>query len=389
MSLTLLAPLGLAALAALGIPLLLHLVRRLELITTEFAALRWIAERARPRRRVRFERPWLLALRLALLALLALLLAQPVLTAPPAPAKPWAVVAPGVERGAARAAAPGLDADWRWLAPDFPPLDEAPPPSVPLASLLRELDAQLSAGATAVVVVPEELAGLDGERPHLARAFDWRVVPGRMAAPEAATPTPTRLVVRYAPDATDTLTYLRAAVAAWNVRAPGCCTLDAQPLDAPLPTDARWLVWLAPQVPAAITAWIERGGVALLTQQGDTASSEPLWRAADGRVLAARRPAGHGRIVALRGALAPADLPLLIEADFPARLHAAFEASPLPPTRAPAASTRRLQASMAAAAPTAASAAQTPLDPWLALAIALLFVLERVVATKPHAEATP
>lgn len=388
MSVALLTPLGLAALAALAIPLLLHLVRRLELTTTEFAALRWISQRVRPRRRVRVERPWLLALRLALLALLALLLAQPVLTASPAPAKPWVVVAPSVDRSAGRAAAPGLDADWRWLAPGFPALDDAPPPAVPLASLLRELDAQLPAGASPVVIVPEELAGLDGERPRLAHALDWRVVPGRMADTARAESRAQRLVVRYAADAAGALTYLRAAVAAWNVRAPGCCTLDAQPLDAPLPADARWLVWLAPQVPAAITAWIEHGGVALLAQQGDTASGELLWRAADGRVLATRRSAGHGRIVALPGELAPAGLPLLLEADFPARLHAAFDAPPSPPTRATAASARPVQDSAPASTPTIASAAQRPLDPWLALAIALLFVLERVIATRPHGEAT-
>ena len=64
MSFTLLAPLGLAALAALALPLLIHLIRRLELTATEFAALRWISKRVTPRRRLRFERPWLLLLRL-------------------------------------------------------------------------------------------------------------------------------------------------------------------------------------------------------------------------------------------------------------------------------------------------------------------------------------
>ena len=62
MTLALLAPLGLAALAALALPLLIHLVRRLQLVDTEFAALRWISPRAQPRRRLRFERPWLLLL---------------------------------------------------------------------------------------------------------------------------------------------------------------------------------------------------------------------------------------------------------------------------------------------------------------------------------------
>ncbi|HEY6943337.1 BatA domain-containing protein, partial [Dokdonella sp.] len=78
MSIALLAPLGLVALAAWALPILVHLVRRLQLERTEFAALRWIAVDAQPRRRVRFERPWLLLVRLLLLAALALLLAQPV-----------------------------------------------------------------------------------------------------------------------------------------------------------------------------------------------------------------------------------------------------------------------------------------------------------------------
>src|SRR5690606_3770281 len=77
MSLALLAPLGLFALAALALPILVHLVRRIELHATEFAALRWISARVPPRRRIRFERPWLLLLRLLLVALLALLLARP------------------------------------------------------------------------------------------------------------------------------------------------------------------------------------------------------------------------------------------------------------------------------------------------------------------------
>ena len=49
MNIALLAPIGLVALAALALPLLIHLVRRIELRTTEFAALRWIF-RVRARR---------------------------------------------------------------------------------------------------------------------------------------------------------------------------------------------------------------------------------------------------------------------------------------------------------------------------------------------------
>ena len=63
MSLSLLLPLGLAALAALVVPILIHLVRRPEHQLIDFAALRWLSERVRPRRRLRFEDPWLLLAR--------------------------------------------------------------------------------------------------------------------------------------------------------------------------------------------------------------------------------------------------------------------------------------------------------------------------------------
>ena len=69
MGLSLLLPLGLAALAALLIPLLLHLHRRQEQQATLFAALRWIRGPAKPRRRIQLEQWPLLLLRLVLLAL--------------------------------------------------------------------------------------------------------------------------------------------------------------------------------------------------------------------------------------------------------------------------------------------------------------------------------
>ena len=72
----LLAPLGLAALAALIVPLLIHLHRRTEEVPVDFAALRWLDILTRPRSRIRFEEWLLLALRLLLVALLGLLLAQ-------------------------------------------------------------------------------------------------------------------------------------------------------------------------------------------------------------------------------------------------------------------------------------------------------------------------
>jgi len=386
MSFALLAPLGLLALAALALPLLIHLVRRLELTTTEFAALRWVAERVRPRRRLRFERPWLLLLRLALLALLALLLARPVLMAPAAPTRPWVVVAPGVERSAARAAVSAADADWRWLAPGFPRLDEAlSSERVPFSSLLRELDADVPAATALTVVVPQELAGLDGERPRLAHALDWRVVPGRMQGSDpAASATPVRLAVRYAADAEATLAYLRAAVAAWNLREPHRYELDAEPASAAIPGDASWLVWLAPTTPA-LAQWIEQGGIALVAGDAD-AEGEPIWHDGQDRVLARRLASGQGQRIALGGTFAPSDLPIVLDADFPDRLLAAFAGAPRAPTHAPAAAARPLHEAGAAGAEARSLASAQPLDAWLALLVAALFLLERAVATRTRAQ---
>ncbi|MBO9662023.1 BatA domain-containing protein [Dokdonella sp.] len=382
MSLALLAPLGLAALAALALPLLIHLVRRLELQTTPFAALRWISERVRPQRRLRFERLWLLLLRLVLLAALALLLARPVWNGDAQPARSWGVVAPGVALGDARAAVGAGEAEWHWLAPGFPRTDEAPPSStVAVASLLRELDAELPSAAKLAVVVPEQLGGLDGERPRLSRAVDWRSVPAR--APEAASwsnAAPIRLAVRYAPESADSLRYLRAAVAAWNQREAGRYAFDAQPAEVPLAETTTWLVWLAPPAPA-LTQWLDRGGTALVAGRAD-AGGEPLWRDASGRVLARQSSDGAGRTIALAGALTPADLPPLLDADFPDRLRAAFAGAPPAPDRAPAAvAAPRVDERIAASAAQSPANAR-PLDAWLAWLIAGLFLLERIVAMR-------
>lgn len=380
MSLSLLAPLGLAALVALVLPILIHLVRRIELTTTEFAALRWISERVQPQRRIRFERPWLLLLRL-------LLLARPVLDAIAPPAQPRVFVAPGVDRSAARAAITAPAADWRWLAPGFPRFDDSVvTDAVPLSSLLREADADLPNGASASVIVPQQLGGLDGERMQLAHAFDWHVVAGSM--PVAAPPVraPVTVALRYAADAKDSLVYVRAAVDAWNAREPHRYRLDAQALDAALPADAHWLVWLGPSPPTEVLAWIERGGVALLTNASNS-DGEPLWRDAGGNVLARDRVLGRGRAIELPGALSPSTLPLLLDAEFPQRLRAALGDAERAPDRADAVAMKPQAASATASTNLRGADGVRPIDPWLALLIAVVFLAERIVATRARSEA--
>ena len=386
MSFALLAPLGLAALAAWVLPLLIHLVRRVELETTPFAALRWIGTRIQPQRRLRFERPWLLLVRLLLLGLLALLLARLALEATTAAPTPRVYVAPGVDRGAALAAVDSSHADWRWLAPAFPRFEETLAAGVvPLASLLREADAQLPDGETLQVVVPQQLAGLDGERARLVHALEWHVVAGAMpASPNAEDASPIRAVVRYAKEDAASVRYVEAAVAAWNVREPGRYRLDADAVGKPIPDDASWLLWLAPTPPRDVLAWIERGGRALLAHAGD--EGDALWRDAHGDVVARDRRIGAGHAIVLPDALAPDRLPQLLDPGFPERLRVAFAGTPPAPDRAAARAMAPALVDGGAVHSARSLAAARPLDAWLALAIAVLFALERIVATARRPE---
>jgi hypothetical protein len=417
MSLDLLFPLGLAALAAWGLPLLIHLVRREEQQPTDFAALRWLSARLKPRAKIRFEDLLLLALRLALVAAMALLLAKPVLYGGAGDA-PWLLVVPGADP----AAAPNLpdSAQRRWLAPGFPALDTPrPDATVPVSSLLRQLDAELPAATPVTVLVPAVFAGADGERPRLKRALDWRIVAGEAAPAAAASRPPRALAVRSIPEREPALRFLRAAAAAWprldardapdTTDASSATTaataaaspegettandaIAASPPDfgaaqAPLPAVDTPLVWLVPgELPAALRAWIQAGGQALVEPSSDWPLPAPgavSWRDAEGRVLARSAALGRGRLTQLQQPLAPADLPALLEPDFPHRLRELLQAPPPAPTRADA----------AAHAPLAGGPdfpeTPRPLDAPLLWLIVALFALERLWATRRRPEPRP
>ncbi|WP_394695905.1 BatA domain-containing protein [Pseudoxanthomonas japonensis] len=387
MNLALLLPAGLAALAALLLPLLLHLARRHEQTPTDFAAMRWLRQKPKPRHRIRFDEWPLLLLRLLLLALLALWLAKPVLSGMD-DTRPRVVAVPGVDAAAVRAQATDTDAQLHWLAAGFPSLDESAPAGTPaVASLLRQLDAELPAGAPLTVVVPATLQGADAERPVLSRAATWTVVEGAMPVASASALPPPSLVVRH-PSGNDTgLRYLRAAVLAWqpSVDAPSGLQVGTQ--DEALPASARALVWLVPgPLPAAVVQWIESGGTALLanesTLDGFTADATP-WRDADGVALVEFATRGKGRALRFIRPLRPDAMPALVEADFPQQLRALFDA--------PAAAPARVLASDYAPVTGGATYPVAPRDlqPWLALLIALLVLVERWMATRRARSVAP
>lgn len=387
MSPALLLPAALAALAALIVPLLIHLARRSEQRPTEFAALRWLRQKPKPRHRIRFDEWPLLWLRLLLLALLALWLARPVLF-DSADETPWIAVMPGIDVAQVEGSAVDAEARVRWLAPGFPKLEDKPPGgALPFASLLRQLDAELPATVALTVVVPEQLQGADALRPQLSRAVQWKVVPGAMPAQKLAPVAAPVLTVRHAPERADAVRYLRAAALAWRPASTTITGFSPAPVGQPLPADSRTLVWLAPgPLPAEIIGWIERGGTALLDV--DVAFEFPTgrtvyWRDAVGTPLVEGAALGKGRVLRFTRLFNPSAMPQLLEPDFPRQLREILQAPGPAPSRVMARDYSPLIGG--------ASYAQPPRDlqPWLALLIVLLLFAERWLATRPSRGVAP
>lgn len=369
----LLMPGALATLVALIIPLIIHIARKSEQQPTDFAALRWLRQKPRPRSRLRFDEWVLLLLRLLLLALVALWLAQPVLSGA-GDDRPYVAIVPG-----ARVDSPVEGSRAHWLAPGFPALDERRPAApLPVASLIRQLDAELPAGTPLTIVTPQVIEGADAERPRLSRKVTWRVVPGAMAAPKAAPAPVPVLAIRHDAAHRPALRYLAAAALAWQ---PGGreAAIEIGSLDAPMPDKSRTLIWLSGgTIPQSVNQWVAQGGTALVASDALIPAGQsmiPLWRDPLGVPLAQAAPVGKGRLIRFTRPIAPASMPAVLEADFPARLRLLLTPALTPPTRAAAADYAPLTGGRAYDQP------PRPLRPWIALLIVLLLLAERWCAT--------
>ncbi len=369
----LLAPLGLAALAALIVPLVIHLRRRTEEVPIDFAALRWLDPRPRPRRKLRVDELLLLALRLLLIALLALLLARPAVLGWEDDS-PRFIAAPGVQPDNARSIA-GPDADIRWIAPGFPGIDTAAPASpTQTSSLIRQFDAELPPDSPLTIIVPSVLDGVDAERLRLTRKVTWRIVESAPATQPPVPASPT-LSVRHSSGQDGPVQYFRAAAGAWS---------DTPRFDAnagpALPPRGAVLVWLTPgPVPQDVTDWIGDGGTALLGSTAEVAmpsASQTVWADTMGRPLVEGGPLGAGRVMRFTRPLTPSAMPELLAPDFAAVLRDLVS----PPTPPPA----RVKAAAFAPTTGAAPYALPPreLTSWLGVLIAALFLAERLLATR-------
>jgi hypothetical protein len=378
MSMALLFPAALAALTALIVPLILHIARRSEAVPTDFAALRWLRQKPRPRSRLRFDEWPLLLIRLLLLALAALWLAQPVLFGA-ADRSPYVAVVPGTTFDAAVY----KDSRLHWLAPGFPAIDQPKPAGpIPLASLIRQIDAELPTDAPLTILVPPIVEGTDGDRLHLSRKVTWRITGGVMASATRPLPPPP-LSIRYDADHRAALRYIRAAALASAKRDS---ELDSFTLDKPLPDKDHVLVWLAAgTLLDKAVKWVRDGGTLIVASDvllPTDRAMVPVWRDAQGEPLAEARSLGHGRLIRFTRPLMPSHMPQLLEADFPAQLQALSRESAAP-TRVTAADYAPLTGGRAYDQP------PQSLRSWLALLIALLLLVERWIATRRSRSIAP
>ncbi len=375
-----LLPAAFAAFAALLLPILIHLSRRSQSQRTEFAALRWIGAKLRPRRRPVLQERVLLLLRLLLLALVVLWLAAPVWQRS-APARDWLLVTPGLDWRGISDLPVGETVQRRWLAPGFPPLS-APMPAaqaVPAASLLREWDADAPAGDRLTVLVPDALAGLDGERLRLSRAVAWRVLPGSSVSrrmPDAPLPA---LTLLDGSAESEGAVYFRAAYLSWQSgvaeskrrslpqadiaeMAPDAIAVHLQP--GPLPPDLR--------------SWLAHGGTLMLSSQAEPprADWQTVWRDEDGLPLLRAGTSDQGRMLQWQRPLDSQALPLLLEPAFAEGLYDVLAHRPAAPDRAHAADHAPLRGALAK------PAAPESLRAGFALAAVLLFALERLLAAR-------
>ena len=382
---SLLIPLGLLGLVGLLIPVLIHLQRQIQRSPVSFAALRWLAAAARPRQRLRLQQWPLLLLRMALIGVASLLLAQPIWTGAE-PAARWVLIHPQLAAPAEGVAE--ADTEFRWLAAGFPPLDQgAPPGPWPVSSLLREIDAELPLAAEIEVRLPPEVGGMDGQRLALRRPLTIVEVPSSVTALGGDTDARISWSVRTGSADHPALPYVSAALAALSAeahqgasQAETVIIVDEDLVPQPPLSASRALIWLHDDSPlehASVADWIRQGGVALWLSSAALnapARSVPIWRSLDGMRVVSSIRHGGGWLLQPESELTAQTYPEVLEPSFPALLQSWLAPEPTRPNRTLSGS---LSPSLIEAAAIVRGVALEHTLVWLLL---VLLVAERVMA---------
>jgi hypothetical protein len=185
--------------------------------------------------------------------------------------------------------------------------------------------------------------------------------------------------VRYDPADASELPVAQALASAWTASGT-VLHVDIATWGEPLPKLPAWLIWLGAAPPKSVNDWVREGGRLLISRQ--STSKDPVVLADDnGMAVLRARVLGTGRLVSLSGPLKIQDLPALAAPDFAKTLATELQRPTLAPGRAPAASVAPLQLA------TASRLWGRPqsLASYFAVLIALMFLCERLYATRIRA----
>jgi aerotolerance regulator-like protein len=319
----LLAPLWLAGMASLLVPVALHWWSRRTGRAVRVGSIRLLSG-APPAmaRRPRLHDPWLLVLRCALLAVLVLALAQPYWAPRRAAAPVWALVATDV---AGRA---GLVDSLEQSGTAVRPLD---PSDVWLS--LAIADQAAPPGTRFEVYAMPLLSGTRGTLPLLRSAVVWHARSSTRGRGGAATTPPRGRIVAVFADAarSDDARYVAAAVRAAGIASgiPAIVTARASTTaDATAVGSADWIVWLSERpLPDVVRQRLQAGATVLtdvgLGQQPATRvrfeqdSHAPVWTDVTGAPLLTVTREGRGLRYRFRSRFAPSSSDFVLDPAFP------------------------------------------------------------------------
>ena len=237
-------------------------------------------------------------------------------------------------------------------------------------------------GTALTIIVPQTLSGADGDRLHLSREVTWRIVKGVSPYREPQTAPASPLIIRHDGDHGSELRYLGAVSKAWRD-----VPLDIGDLNLTVSRTSMTLAWLSGgTVPTEVLGHVRAGGTVLLpydTLLPNRSTPAPIWRDADSAPMAEAISLGRGRLIRFTRPLTPEAMPILLDPGFPDQLRAAIETPSIAQTR--------VMAKDYAPDTISRNFDPTPVDlrPWTALCIAILFAVERWVATRRSRNVVP
>lgn len=401
------APLWLAALAALAVPIVIHLRSHRPGRMVRLGSVRHLAATPTPHARGwRLRDRLLLALRAAAIALLVLALARPLLLHRTERPRLVLVAAELAGPDAPERAQTLLDslersgASIRLLRAGLTPSIQADT-AIPADrdanywSLIAEADRALRP-ASIVVVAPTDARHFRGLRPAVASDTRW-VTLRPAAAAAIARPRPAATVAIYADsDHAGDARYAAAAFEAVRA-ADGDTTRAALPVRAAAApvsdSAAEWTVWLASEPPPDPLQRRARQGGVLLTEAALGGAAVPVWRSAAGAPLLSVAPLGSGLHFAFATRLDPRAMPMLLSPAFADSMLALWRRSGagISAAEAPLAPRQALPArgDRAAAASAAAAASSWPASVLWLLAVAALCAERALAARRPTAGRLP